>query len=139
MAFRFAHTWPLPAFGNERRGQRLPSSFALFLGALMTHTVLLLQPAAAKTTRTYYDYESIAELVDGLCHLYEQRVRAQNPGMQQVEYGLGDLNRFIDELFDCGVLTYDEATRSYKPHNKAWLKEQCYRLLKARAKPANAA
>ncbi|KAK4532868.1 hypothetical protein CCYA_CCYA14G3725 [Cyanidiococcus yangmingshanensis] len=103
----------------------------------MTHTVLLIQPAAAKATRTYYDYESVPEMVDGFCQLYEQRLRLQDPARQQVEYGLGDLNRFIDDLFDCGVLTYDEATRSYKPHNKAWLKEQCYRQLKARAKPVN--
>jgi hypothetical protein len=103
----------------------------------MTHTVLLIQPAAAKATRTYYDYESVGELVDGLCQLYEQRLRMQEPTRHQVEYGLGDLNRFIDDLYDCGVLTYDEGMRAYKPHDKTWLKEQCHRQLKARAKPSN--
>ncbi|KAK4537826.1 hypothetical protein CDCA_CDCA14G3851 [Cyanidium caldarium] len=100
----------------------------------MTHTVLLLQTGASKNTRTYFDYESTPEMVEGVCRLYEQGVRLAQPGQTHIEYDVADLYRFVDQLPDCGVLTYDTEARMYRPHNKQWLKEQCYRHLKAKAK-----
>ena len=43
------------------------------------HTILLLQFTADDNSRTYLDYDDIVKCVDGICQLYEQRLKIQNP------------------------------------------------------------
>jgi len=37
-------------------------------------------PAASKSTRTFSDFESVADAMNGICQLYEQRLKQMNPG-----------------------------------------------------------
>ena len=39
-----------------------------------------LLPAASKSTRTFSDFESVADAMNGICQLYEQRLKQMNPG-----------------------------------------------------------
>ena len=39
------------------------------------HTILLLQFTADDNSRTFLDYEDIGRCVDGLCQLYEQKLK----------------------------------------------------------------
>ena len=36
--------------------------------------------AASKSTRTFSDFESVADAMNGICQLYEQRLKQMNPG-----------------------------------------------------------
>ena len=44
------------------------------------HTIVLLQETASKSTRTFSDFESVADAMNGICQLYEQRLKQMNPG-----------------------------------------------------------
>ena len=39
------------------------------------HTILLLQFTADDNSRTFLDYDDIGRCVDGLCQLYEQKLK----------------------------------------------------------------
>jgi hypothetical protein len=36
---------------------------------------------ASKSTRTFSDFESVGDAMNGICQLYEQRLKQMNPGM----------------------------------------------------------
>lgn len=40
--------------------------------------------AASKSTRTFSDFESVADAMNGICQLYEQRLKQMNPGMSTI-------------------------------------------------------
>ena len=44
------------------------------------HTIVLLQETASKSTRTFSDFESVADAMNGICQLYEQRLKQMTPG-----------------------------------------------------------
>jgi hypothetical protein len=37
----------------------------------MSHSILLIQPGSNAETRTYSDYESVNDLLEGVCRIYE--------------------------------------------------------------------
>ena len=55
------------------------------------HTILLIQFTADDNSRTYLDYDDIVKCVDGICQLYEQRLKIQNPGKTEVNYNVAEL------------------------------------------------
>lgn len=101
----------------------------------MTHTVLLVQTSANKWSRTYFDYESVRELVDGVCQLYEQQLRQANPSLRggELQYDAGDLLNFIEKVPDLSCLVYDPQMRAYRPHNKEWIRDACLKHLRSQA------
>ena len=40
-----------------------------------SHTVLLIQFSQDEVSKTFIDYDDVTKCVDGLCQLYEQRLR----------------------------------------------------------------
>ena len=99
----------------------------------MSHTILLVQPGNDQKSRTYSDYESINECLEGICKIYEEYLKKQNPNSPQISYDIADLFGFIDELNDLSCLVYQKTTATYAPHNKEWLKEKIYDLLRQQA------
>jgi len=67
--------------------------------------------------------------MDSICHLYEQKIKMQNPNIRNVKYNVNDLHEYIDGLVDLGCLTLDPNTKSYFPHNKDWVKQRLYKHL----------
>ncbi|KAJ0774861.1 putative enhancer of rudimentary [Helianthus annuus] len=53
----------LSAFGGDRMVDR-----AVF--ASNKHTIILMQTSHNRATRTFMDYESISQAMDGMCRLY---------------------------------------------------------------------
>ena len=39
------------------------------------HTILLLQFSTDDNTRTFLDYDNLSKCVDGICQLFEQRLK----------------------------------------------------------------
>lgn len=58
-----------------------------------------------ENSRTYLDFETINEGLDGVCQMYEQKLKASNPEKTEIEYDLQNLCQYIDELKDCAMLT----------------------------------
>lgn len=68
------------------------------------HTILFLQFTADDNSRTYLDYDNIYRCVDGLCQLYEQKLKISSEGKEEVSYDVAELFKYFDSLKDLGVL-----------------------------------
>ena len=87
----------------------------------MSHTILLVQPGQKPETRTYSDYESVNECMEGVCKMYEEHLKKQNPNIPSITYDISQLFDFIDQLADLSCLVYQRSSNTYAPYNKDWI------------------
>lgn len=99
----------------------------------MPHTILLIQPTRANETRTYTDYETVQECLEGICKIYEEHLRQMHPHNPSITYDISELFKFVDTLFDLSCLVHQASSNMYIPHNKEWLKEKIFAMLKKQA------
>ncbi|KAF8796840.1 enhancer of rudimentary homolog [Argiope bruennichi] len=98
----------------------------------MSHAILFVQPGKPET-RTYSDFESVNECMEGVCHLFEEHLKRQNPNTGSITYDISQLFDFIDSLEDLSCLVFQKSTMTYAPYNKDWIKEKIYILLRRQA------
>ncbi|KAI9306988.1 enhancer of rudimentary [Cunninghamella echinulata] len=91
---------------------------------MTAHTILLIQPNNSPSSRTYYDFETVALAMNNIATLYEQHLLKENPRLSQLQYRAEDLLRYIDEHKEFVALVFEPSTNSYKPHNQTWIKER---------------
>ncbi|CDQ66874.1 unnamed protein product [Oncorhynchus mykiss] len=103
---------------------------------LQSHTILLVQPTKRPEGRTYADYESVNECMEGVCKMYEEHLKRMNPNSPSITYDISQLFDFIDDLADLSCLVYRADTQTYQPYNKDWIKEKIYVLLRRQAQQA---
>uniref|UniRef100_A0A493TVJ5 Enhancer of rudimentary homolog n=1 Tax=Anas platyrhynchos platyrhynchos TaxID=8840 RepID=A0A493TVJ5_ANAPP len=70
----------------------------------MSHTILLVQPTKRPEGRTYADYESVNECMEGVCKMYEEHLKRMNPNSPSITYDISQLFDFIDDLADLSCL-----------------------------------
>ena len=117
----------------------------------MSHTILLLQSTNKLDSRTYSDYESVDECLDGkwycnwiklvdrsfihlgICKVFEEYLKKRNPTSPSITYDISELFEFIDQISDLSCLVFQKPTGQYKPHNKEWVKQEIFQLLKKQA------
>ena len=99
----------------------------------MAHTILLVQPSKKPESRTYSDFESVAECVEGVCKIFEEHLKRINPNSPSITYDIAQLFDFIDQLADLSCLVFQKATGSYAPYDKEWIKEKLYAQLRKQA------
>lgn len=87
-------------------------------------------------TRTYSDYESVNECMEGVCKIYEEHLKKMNPNTPSITYDISQLFDFVDQLTDLSCLVYQKSTNTYAPYNKDWIKEKIYILLRRQAAKA---
>ncbi|XP_062920929.1 enhancer of rudimentary homolog [Mobula hypostoma] len=126
-------------FRVEGRAEQL-SGFHFLSGrgswGKMSHTILLVQPTKRPEGRTYADYESVNECMEGVCKMFEEHLKRMNPNSPSITYDISQLFDFIDDLADLSCLVYRADTQTYQPYNKDWLKEKIYILLRRQAQQA---
>uniref|UniRef100_A0A3B5L353 Enhancer of rudimentary homolog n=1 Tax=Xiphophorus couchianus TaxID=32473 RepID=A0A3B5L353_9TELE len=103
---------------------------------VISHTILLVQPTKRPEGRTYADYESVNECMEGVCKMYEEHLKRMNPNSPSITYDISQLFDFIDDLADLSCLVYRADTQTYQPYNKDWIKEKIYVLLRRQAQQA---
>ncbi|XP_048186468.1 enhancer of rudimentary homolog [Perognathus longimembris pacificus] len=101
-----------------------------------SHTILLVQPTKRPEGRTYADYESVNECMEGGCKMYEEHLKSMNPNSTSITYDVSQLFDFIDNLADLSCLVYRADTQTYQPYNKDWIKEKIYVFLRRQAQQA---
>uniref|UniRef100_A0A061RH26 Enhancer of rudimentary homolog n=1 Tax=Tetraselmis sp. GSL018 TaxID=582737 RepID=A0A061RH26_9CHLO len=94
------------------------------------HTILLIQTSPSPNTRTYRDYESISGAVDGVCQIFEQKLKELNPQLPNITYDVSDLFNYIDSLRDLSALVFDNKSLTYEPHDKEWIKSRVFAHLR---------
>ncbi|XP_046550935.1 enhancer of rudimentary homolog isoform X1 [Haliotis rubra] len=100
---------------------------------MQSHTILLVQPTIRPETRTYSDYESLNECLEGICKIFEEHLKRSNPQSCQITYDISQLFDFVDDLADLSCLVYQKSIGTYIPHNKDWMKEKIYNMLRKQA------
>jgi hypothetical protein len=68
------------------------------------HTIILVQPTAGKASRTFADFETVPLAMDGVCQMFEKRLKERNPSMRSITYDINDLYHYIDLLPDLSAL-----------------------------------
>jgi hypothetical protein len=93
------------------------------------HTIVLIQFESNDTcTRTYVDFDSVPDAMDGIAQIFEQRIQLK-PG-KPATYVMSDLVAFIEQLADLSCLVWEEAQKIYIPYGKDWIKSRLYMYLK---------
>ncbi|CAA2985506.1 enhancer of rudimentary homolog [Olea europaea subsp. europaea] len=65
-----------------------------------------MQTSQYRATRTFMDFDSISQAMDGICGLYERKLKEINPAIRNLSYDISDLYNFIDGLADLSALVY---------------------------------
>ncbi|WOL17291.1 hypothetical protein Cni_G26082 [Canna indica] len=94
------------------------------------HSIILMQSSPNRATRTFMDYDSISQAMDGICGLYERKLKEINPTVQNITYDISDLYNFIDGLADLSALIFDHAIHAYLPYDRMWIKNRMFHHLK---------
>jgi hypothetical protein len=55
------------------------------------HTILLVQPDKKAEGRTYSDYQSINDCMEGVCRIYEEHLKKSNPTSNQITYDIAQV------------------------------------------------
>ncbi|XP_010555460.1 PREDICTED: enhancer of rudimentary homolog [Tarenaya hassleriana] len=97
------------------------------------HTIILLQTSPNRATRTFMDYGSVSQAMDGICGLYERKLKEINPALRNISYDIADLYNFIDGLADMSALVYDHSRQAYLPYDRQWIKQKTFNHLKSLA------
>ncbi|KAL0327616.1 UNVERIFIED_CONTAM: putative folate-biopterin transporter 6 [Sesamum angustifolium] len=138
----FAHLqmgWRSGSSSLERNQDRFQEPVALCVDQKHTqifdvgsnrHTIILMQTSQHRATRTFMDYESISQAMDGICGLYERKLKELNPAMRNITYDISDLYNFIDGLADMSALVYDHSIQAYLPYDRQWIKQRTLQHLK---------
>ena len=65
--------------------------------------------------------------------MYEKKLQQLNPTVSQISYDIADLFRYVDSLGDLCALVFDPNTNQYAPHNREWVKDRVFNILKKQA------
>ncbi|KMT16947.1 hypothetical protein BVRB_2g044170 [Beta vulgaris subsp. vulgaris] len=93
-----------------------------------------MQTSQNRASRTFMDYESISQAMDGICALYERKLKEINPTLRNISYDIGDLYNFIDGLADLSGLVYEHSIQAYLPYDREWIKQKALQRLKKLAR-----
>ena len=52
----------------------------------MSHSILLIQPSSNAESRTYSDYESVNDCLEGVCRIYEEHLKRRNPSSATITW-----------------------------------------------------
>ncbi|XP_008050729.1 enhancer of rudimentary homolog [Carlito syrichta] len=100
----------------------------------MSHTILLVLPTKRLEGRTYADYESVNECMEGVCKMYEEHLKRMNPNSPSITYDISQMFDFIDDWADLSCLVYRADTQTYQQCNRQKNKEKIYVLLRQQAR-----
>ncbi|VFQ68755.1 unnamed protein product [Cuscuta campestris] len=89
-----------------------------------------MQTSPNRATRTFMDYDSINQAMDGICALYERKLKELNPTIRNISYDISDLYNFVDGLADMSALVFEHSIQAYLPYDRQWIKRKTLDHLK---------
>ena len=69
----------------------------------------------------------------GICKVFEEHLKKRHPTSPSITYDISELFEFIDQIADLSCLVFQKQTGQYKPHNKEWIKQEIFQLLRKQA------
>ncbi|GAM19801.1 hypothetical protein SAMD00019534_029760 [Acytostelium subglobosum LB1] len=98
------------------------------------HTIVLIQPEFRKASRTFIDYESVDAALEGICFMYEAKLKSTHPHQKNITYDISQLFKYLDDIPDLSCLIYTPSINAYTPYNKEWIKNKIMVLLQKMAR-----
>ncbi|VDO94497.1 unnamed protein product [Soboliphyme baturini] len=98
----------------------------------MSHTVLIVQSDSDVDSRTWLDFETVGDCMDGICRSFEEHLKQRNPHSQAMTYDISQLFDFIDRLTDISCFVSNR-NQVYVSHNREWIKQQIYLKLSSQS------
>eukprot|EP01137_Pigoraptor_chileana_P005967 Opistho-2@49765 len=98
-----------------------------------SHTIVLVQPTRLLTSRTFSDYETVSQAMEGIVHMYEAHLKDVYPNRRNITYDISELFQYIDKLADLSCLVFTPNINAYAPFNKDWIKDKIVTMLKRQA------
>ena len=77
----------------------------MIIGAAQ-HTIVLVQFFDKLSSRTFSDFESVEKAMDGVCQLFEQKLKSMHPNRHKITYDISELFEYLDQLKDLCCLVY---------------------------------
>lgn len=68
--------------------------------------------------------------MDGICGLYERKLKEINPSLRNLSYDISDLYNFMDGFTDMSALVYEHSMNAYLPYDRQWIKHKAFNHLK---------
>merc|ERR1711934_671705 len=100
-------------------------------GSRASHTILLLQTAPQDlNSRVYLEYSSPTECVIAIQDLFEAKLKLEQPGKSTIQYDIGQLFSYIDQMPDMAVLVFQAQRGMYEPFDKRWIKEEMVEIIR---------
>uniref|UniRef100_A0A3Q3ECD3 Enhancer of rudimentary homolog n=1 Tax=Labrus bergylta TaxID=56723 RepID=A0A3Q3ECD3_9LABR len=96
--------------------------------------IIRILPPKRPEGRTYADYESVNECMEGVCKMYEEHLKRMNPTVLQSHTTSAIYTPSDPDC--CLCFSYRADTQTYQPYNKDWIKEKIYVLLRRQAQQA---
>merc|ERR1712137_568994 len=93
------------------------------------HTIVLIQETRSKSSRVFYDYETVTQACEGIKKKYEAQLSQLNPRARNITYSISELNTYLDSLGDISCLVYNQSIRAYEPYDRTWVKNRISRYL----------
>lgn len=78
-------------------------------------------------------FNEIIIVCTGVCKIYEEYLKRENPNTPTITYDIKQLFDFLDNLTDLSCLVYQKSTNTYAPYNKNWIKDRVHVLLRRAA------
>ncbi|GJQ10784.1 hypothetical protein GpartN1_g2575.t1 [Galdieria partita] len=95
--------------------------------------LVLVQWNRNKSSKTFYEYPSLEEALQGLCSWYENQLRQVQPHLVRIRYEANDLLHFLQQLTQLECLLYDSREGKYIPYGKEWIKQRMLGFLTRKA------
>ena len=76
--------------------------------SLIKEVVVWNYSEAYNAVRTYSDYESVNECMEGVCKIYEDHSKQTNPNIPWITYDFSQFFEFNDQLADPSCLVYQK-------------------------------
>ncbi|GJD08012.1 Enhancer of rudimentary [Galdieria sulphuraria] len=98
-----------------------------------TPVLILVQWNRNKSSKTFYEYSSLEEALQGICSWYENHLRQVQPHLARIRYEANDLLHFLQHLPQLECLLYDSREGKYIPYGQEWIKQRMLGFLTRRA------
>eukprot|EP01059_Diplonema_ambulator_P003807 TRINITY_DN13503_c0_g1_i1.p1 TRINITY_DN13503_c0_g1~~TRINITY_DN13503_c0_g1_i1.p1 ORF type:complete len:100 (+),score=10.04 TRINITY_DN13503_c0_g1_i1:74-373(+) len=99
----------------------------------MSHTILMYQPTSKLSSRTFSDFESLPLCLQGICHMFETRLKSERPNNSEITYDIADLFAFMDSFEDFSLLQYNQDKKGYEPYGLAAIRAALYNHIKSQS------
>jgi len=91
---------------------------------MSSHTILLVQFTPTSKAKSWSEHATVTDCAVSIIEAFQAELLRRHPGRGEISYEIEDLYAFVDGMHEMVCLVLDNGTKSYVPHDRAWIKEK---------------